>query len=77
MWMKLRQSDLDPAEEEIRRILIRLAKRRELITYSSLVRLVRSSRMNPNSVSLSNRLTSISEKEFAAGRRLLSAVVVR
>jgi len=66
-----------PAEAEVRRILVKRAKKRELITYLELTSLIRTSELVPNSKHLAALLTSVSCSERAAGRGLLSAIVVR
>ena len=67
----------DPTEAEIRYILVNVARVKGLITYSELVKRVKNYKMNPNIVTLANKLTSISKREHALGRGLLSAVVIR
>jgi hypothetical protein len=62
--------------ERIRQILITQAKRRHLISYSDLAARLKP-RLAPNSPQLSGWLTIISRSEYASGRGLLSAVVVR
>jgi hypothetical protein len=66
-----------PAQKEIRRILVNRAKKTELITYKELTKLIRTIKLVPNSKILSDLLTSISYDEKAAGRGLLSAIVIR
>jgi len=75
--MKGNKERRSKAKEEIRRILVDVAKQRRLISYLELVRKVRAFRMIPNSPQLSGLLTEISRSERAAGRGLLSAVVVK
>jgi hypothetical protein len=64
------------ALRRIRAILVSRAKRGGLITYSDLARRIRP-RVIPNSIQLSDWLTTISLAEYSARRGLLSAVVVR
>jgi hypothetical protein len=66
-----------PAIQEIRRILDDRARQRDLISYSDLVSRVRSVRLIARSKFLADVLTVISSEEYAAGRGLLSAVVVQ
>lgn len=65
-------------KSEIRLILIDTAKSaRGTITYSGLTEKIVSANLVPNSEILSAALTEISEEENAAGRGMLSAVVIR
>jgi hypothetical protein len=71
---KKRNSDI---ESEIRNILINVAKRQELITYKELASLIRSHDFTARSLEMHRLLTSLSLREKAMGRGLLSAVVVQ
>jgi hypothetical protein len=66
-----------PAIQEIRSILVDRARHRDLISYSDLVSRIRSIRLIARSSFLADLLTVISREEYAAGRGLLSAVVVK
>jgi hypothetical protein len=65
------------ALSEIRKLLIAQAKKEKPMTYLQLTGRVRSLNLIPNSRQLRDLLMSISMNEHAAGRPLLSAVVVR
>ena len=64
------------AKEEIKQILIEIAKNRQTITYSDLVRKVNTINFEPVSYGLSAMLGEISSEEYIAGRGMLTAVVV-
>jgi hypothetical protein len=66
-----------PTERKIRRILVKVAKQRESISYSKLASLIDTAGLVPHSARLSGFLTTLSEKESDAGRGLLSVIVVR
>ena len=66
-----------PAIKEIRKILVAQAKKGKPMTYLHLISRIRSVNLIPNSRELRDWLISISMNEYAAGRPLLSAVVVR
>jgi len=62
--------------EEIREILVDVAKSKQTITYSDLAHRVKSRRIKPNDQDLTNALDAISLEEESRGRGMLSAVVV-
>lgn len=64
------------AGEEMRQILIETAKSEGVIAYSDLVARVSSIRIEPDFYALAQMLGEISTEEDAAGRGLLSVVVV-
>jgi len=66
----------DTAKEEMRKILSERARLRGTITYSELVSLVETIPMEPDSFALAHMLGEISEEENAAGRDILSVIVV-
>lgn len=63
-------------KEEIRQILITKAKERSFITYSDLVREIKTMKLTPDSILLFNMLGEISEEEDKNGRGMLSVIVV-
>jgi len=68
--------DWDKAKEEMRQILIETAKLQETIPYSDLVSRIRAIRMEPESYALATMLGEISREEDAAGRGMLTVIVV-
>lgn len=68
--------DWDNAKEEMRSILIELARVGETIPFSELVRLVQAIKLQPRSPALAGMLGEICSEEDAARRGMLSAVVV-
>ena len=64
------------AKDEVRRILIERARNRETIAYSELTSLLRAVGLALDSDALATLLREISTEEDAAGRGMLSAVVV-
>ena len=70
-------SDWEKAKREMRNILIDIAKKQGTIFYSELVRKVLIISIEANSYALADMLGQISTAEDAAGRGMLSAVVVR
>ena len=66
----------EEAREEARQILIQCAKDDRTITYRELVAEIRTIRLTPRSRELGEILNQISSAEHAAGRGILSAVVV-
>ena len=66
----------DAAREEMRSILVERARARGMIPYSDLVRRVTSIYLEPNSYALAAMLGEISSAEDAAGRGMLSVIVV-
>jgi hypothetical protein len=70
------QTQWDQAKEEIRWILIATAQAQEVISYSDLVRHVQTIRLEAHDKRLFEMLGEISIQEAAAGRGMLSVVVV-
>ncbi|MCL6442743.1 MAG: RNA polymerase sigma factor region1.1 domain-containing protein [Alicyclobacillus sp.] len=64
------------AKEEIRKILISRAKLRGMIPYSELADKLETVRLTPDSHALHEMLGEISVEEDAAGRGMLSVIVV-
>ncbi|NKM01236.1 hypothetical protein [Rhizobium leguminosarum] len=64
------------AKEEARDIMIAVAKRRGMLTYSDLVRDIRSISFQPHDPRLFHFLGEISSEEDHAGRAMLTVVVV-
>jgi len=69
-------ADWNKAKEEMRQILIERAKVRGMIPYSGLAAQVRTIHMSPESYALAAMLGAISSEEDAAGRGMLSVIVV-
>jgi len=68
--------DWDAAKEEMKGILSERAKLRGMIPYSELVGRIQAIRMEPDSYALAHMLGEVSEEEDAAGRGMLSVIVV-
>ena len=68
--------DLEKAKEEMRQILIGRAKMRQTIPYMDLVAQVKAIDLPRNSPALWNMLEEISTEEDAAGRGMLTVIVV-
>ncbi len=64
------------AKEEMRQILIERAKVRGMIPYGELTEMVETITLEPWSVSLASMLGEISTEEDAAGRGMLTVIVV-
>jgi len=69
-------SDWENAKSEMRNILIEIAKKQDIIPYSELVKRVQIISLEASSYALADMLGEISTTEDAAGRGMLSAVVV-
>jgi hypothetical protein len=69
-------SDWNKAKEEMRQILTQKARDRGMIPYSELVSQIRTIRMKPESYALAAMLGEISSAEDAAGRGMLTVIVV-
>lgn len=67
----------DQAKTEMRTILVNCARERKMITYSQLVGQVTTIQFEPRDARLDTMLSEITKAEDAAGRGMLSAVVVR
>lgn len=70
------QADWKAAKEEARRAMIERAKVRGMIPYSELVGKVTSIKLEPHDFRLFRLLGEISSEEDAAGRGMLTAIVV-
>ena len=68
--------DWEAAKEEMRQILVERACLRGMIPYSDLVSRIEAIRMEPDSFALAHMLGEISQEEDAAGRGMLSVIVV-
>ena len=66
----------ESAKAEMKSLLEAHAKERALIPYSRLVQQIRTVRLEPHDIRLFNMLDEISMEEDAAGRGMLSVVVV-
>ena len=64
------------AKEEMRKILIERTKVRGMIPYSELITKVRTISLKPESYALAAMLGEISSEEDAAGRGMLTVIVV-
>jgi hypothetical protein len=72
----LTDEQLKKVKEEVRGLLVVVAKQQARISYSDLCSRVKSISIEPNSTILAYLLDSISKEEDAAGRGMLSVVVV-
>lgn len=63
-------------QEEMRRLMIEVARQRTLITYAELCVQVRTASIHHRSPMLVRLLNAVGEQEAAAGRPILPAVVV-
>jgi len=70
------QTDWDAAKEEARTVMIERAKVRGMIPYSNLVKQLRSIKLEAHDPRLFHMLGEISSEEDAAGRGMLTVVVV-
>lgn len=70
------ENDWNQARNEIKQILIARARLRGMIPYSELVAQVQMIRLEPESYALAAMLGEISAEEDAAGRGMLSVLVV-
>ncbi len=68
--------DWEAAKEEMRQILVERACLRGMIPYSDLASRIEAIRMEPDSFALAHMLGEISQEEDAAGRGMLSVIVV-
>jgi hypothetical protein len=68
--------DWEAAKEEMRQVLVERARLRGMIPYSDLVSRIETIRMQPDSSALGHMLGEISQAEDAAGRGMLSVIVV-
>jgi hypothetical protein len=74
--MSLLDAKWDDVREEIRNILIDLARQRQTITYSELAALVQSARLHYHSHIFFQLLIDVGRIEADAGRPILPALVV-
>lgn len=70
------QSDWEAGKQEARSIMIDRAKVRGVLAYSDLVQQIRSINLEPHDPRLFHLLDEISTEEDAAGRGMLTVVVV-
>ena len=70
------QADWDASKEEARAIMIDRTKVRGMITYTDLVKQIKRVRLEPHDPRLFHLLGEISTEEDAAGRGMLSVIVV-
>ncbi len=68
--------DWENAKKEMRKILIERARVRGIIPYSELVTKVQTIHLEPDSYALAAMLGEISSEEDAAGRGMLTVIVV-
>jgi hypothetical protein len=68
--------DWNAAKEEMRNALTERAKVRGMIAYSELVNQIRAIAFEPNSFALAAMLGEVSSEEDAAGRGMLTVIVV-
>lgn len=68
--------DWDPAKEEMRQAMIKRARLRGMIPYSDLCKQVTAITLEPHSYALAAMLGEISADEDAAGRGMLTVIVV-
>jgi hypothetical protein len=68
--------DWKKAKREVRKVLIRRAKARGIISYPNLTRKLTAIQLDPHSFALRTLLQEITAEEDAAGRGMLSALVV-
>lgn len=68
--------DWDAAKEEMRSILYETAKQRGMIPYSELTGRIEAIHMEPDSHAVADMLGEVSEEQDAAGRGMLSVIVV-
>jgi len=64
------------AKEEMRKVLIARAEKRQTISYSELADVVQSIRLEPDSHALADLLGEISSEEDAVGHGMLTVIVV-
>ena len=69
-------ADWEAAKAEARQAMITAASRRDIINYSALVAEIRTVDLKPHSPRLAHMLGEISTAEHAAGRGMLTVVVV-
>ena len=72
----LKHEEWETAKKEMRDILISRASARGMITYSELVSKLKTIKLEPESFALATMLGEISTEENAAGRGMLSVIVV-
>jgi hypothetical protein len=69
-------ADWEAAKSEGKQVLAEYARRRQMITYTDFVARIRSISLEPHDLPLAALLGEISREEEAAGRGMLSALVV-
>lgn len=70
------QADWDAAKEQAHAAMVNRARIRGMITYSELTSQITAIRLDPDSFALADLLGEISTAEDAAGRGMLSVIVV-
>jgi len=70
------QAEWDAAKQEIRNLMVARAKVRGMIPYSELVSKIKAVHLEPHDQRLFHLLGEVSSEEDAAGRGMLSVVVV-
>lgn len=73
---KLSEADLSAVKEEMRAIMIEMARARETITYSELALRLQTAYVHYHSFTMARLLNDIGSEEIDAGRGVLPAVVV-
>lgn len=69
-------ADWNKAKKEMRQVLVERAKVRGMIPYSELVSKIKTIELSPESYALATMLGEISSEEDAAGRGMLTVIVV-
>jgi len=75
-YFGIQEDDWDAAKSEIRDVLAARARVRGMIPYSELVSKLTTVRLEPDSFALAALLGEVSTEEDAAGRGMLSVIVV-
>jgi len=73
---RLTHTNWDEVKQEIRQILIQVAKAQQVITYSELTAMLQTAYIHYHSSRLVSLLTDIGSEEVEAGRGVLPALVV-
>lgn len=70
------EADWDKSRKELRQALIARAKLRGMIPYCELVDMIATIRLEPHSQSIADMLREVAVEEDAAGRGMLTVIVV-
>jgi len=70
-------SDWESAKKKVRKLLIKRAQEKRLISYLEVTQSISSLEMEPNSNALADLLGEVSDEENNNGRGMLSSIVVR